>query len=582
MICLANEENQSSSDSKLSSSANDAAQAAVALGKIATKTASGNYLGAAKDAAKSAGPIVRTVRIVAIILCIILLFPLIFPFIIPQMVIDDKKPMMSVSRKETHKVAKEYVKNWEKFAFGYEEYIYGKIEFVLDTHLLNEPYAITEYGNEIIEHPNIAKEVRKMAASAGGSASKIIGDYTYSCQISGGGNTAVATVIEHYFDRKQAQENKEAIKNGADPDKLPPSDYDTDGCFVRLDGDSIYTPFNMIELASAWTLKITETQEEAIRYKWKQKDYKSFYEWLDYWSYYLLNEAAKEKPNEPNIKGSTASFPWWPTADIIELMELPEEKIRYLDAVYLCTYGTLDGILSGYHIMCEQYGERDELTKELDEPFRFCCNAQGYSSYFNVEYLVFERDIFFDPDNDLHQDSEGIFNPETDFNFEAFPADISYISSSYGMRTFNGKRRMHYGLDIVSTEIHGPIYSVTDGVVASVLPNHSERGSTVVIKHENRKNSKGERPFSQYNSDVFYTTYQHLSHIGVFVGQKVKVGGVIGKQGGGGGGCADEACRKGSGSTSGHHLHFAVSRNNPLISGDKKAGYYSPIINTNL
>lgn len=573
---MANDNNQSNQSS--SSTTNDAAQAAIAAGKMAAKAASGNYLGVAKEAATNAGPIVRTVRVLIIIFAIMLLFPLIFPFVIPKMVVEDKTPMQSSARKDTHKVAKEYVKSWEKFAYGYEKYVYGKIEPVLDTHLLNDQYRVTEYGDDVMQHPDAVLESRREAAANGGSATVTRGDYTYTCVISGGGNTAKAMVTEHYFDREQERKNKEAIEDGADPETLPPSDYDTDGCYVQLNGDSIYTPFNVIEIASAWTLKITETQEEAVNYKWKQKDYKLFYEWLDYWSYYLLAEATKEEPDKPKIKGSLASFPWWPTADIIELMEIPEEKLKYLDAVYLCSYGTLDGMLNGYHIMCEKYGEKDELTKGLDEPYRFCCNAHGYSNYFSVEYLVFERDIFFDPNNKLHQDTEGVFNPETDFNFESFPADISYISSSYGMRTFNGRRRMHYGLDIVSKQAHGPIYTVASGTVVSTLYNHAERGSTVVIKHDNRKNGEGERPFPQYNSDVFFTTYQHLSRIGVTVGQKVGSGSVIGNQGGGGGQCADESCRKGSGSTSGHHLHFAVSKNNPLVTGDKNAGYLSPIL----
>jgi murein DD-endopeptidase MepM/ murein hydrolase activator NlpD len=78
------------------------------------------------------------------------------------------------------------------------------------------------------------------------------------------------------------------------------------------------------------------------------------------------------------------------------------------------------------------------------------------------------------------------------------------------------------------------VYASADGEVI-VAEKRGDWGNVVVIKH-------------QWNNQILYTTYAHLSSLGVKVGQQVKEGEVIGKVGA-------------TGNATGPHLHFQIEKN---------------------
>lgn len=133
-----------------------------------------------------------------------------------------------------------------------------------------------------------------------------------------------------------------------------------------------------------------------------------------------------------------------------------------------------------------------------------------------------------------------------------WPSNKGYvITSYYGYRW----GRIHQGIDISGAGNFGsPIYAAADGVVTSVFagcpskgrgygdPCGGQLGNAVTINHQNG----------------YYTSYGHLHKtIKVSVGQKVKKGQLIGYMGN-------------SGSSTGAHLHFAVSQG-------KVGNYFNPM-----
>ena len=136
-----------------------------------------------------------------------------------------------------------------------------------------------------------------------------------------------------------------------------------------------------------------------------------------------------------------------------------------------------------------------------------------------------------------------------------WPTEPRYIvTSEYGYRSLGGGKQ-HNGIDISGTGWGSKIYAANEGVVTYVFsgcandgyygnPCGSGYGNQVVIDHGNN----------------IYTIYAHIMNdITVSVGQSVSKGQIIGYM-------AD------SGSSTGTHLHFAVSMGDPK----RSAIYYNP------
>ena len=132
-----------------------------------------------------------------------------------------------------------------------------------------------------------------------------------------------------------------------------------------------------------------------------------------------------------------------------------------------------------------------------------------------------------------------------------WPTENPYvITSPYGYRTL-GTRKMHQGIDISGSGFGSKIYSSNDGVVVYINKICADRGyfgsgcghgygNYVVVDH----------------GDNIYTTYAHLtSKVAVTVGQSVSRGTVVGFMGD-------------SGSSTGTHLHFALSIGDPFAGGN--------------
>jgi len=117
------------------------------------------------------------------------------------------------------------------------------------------------------------------------------------------------------------------------------------------------------------------------------------------------------------------------------------------------------------------------------------------------------------------------------------------ISSSFGMRTLNGKQEKHLGVDI-RTPTGTPLYAASDGIIeyARVSPGgdgHGGQGLAVQIKA----------------GEDLYFTYGHLSKLNVQESQGVKKGDLIGLSGGDTGDARE-------GKSTGAHLHFEIRKGN--------------------
>lgn len=121
---------------------------------------------------------------------------------------------------------------------------------------------------------------------------------------------------------------------------------------------------------------------------------------------------------------------------------------------------------------------------------------------------------------------------------------ICHVGAAFGPRKNGGSKGYydyHRGIDITGA-IGDPIVSVYDGVVTGVY-NWSGGGLTVAIRHNLPQLVKfhPDKP----STDVFYTLYSHMGHIGVTWGDEVKAGQNIGEIGM-------------TGRTNAPHLHFEL------------------------
>lgn len=110
------------------------------------------------------------------------------------------------------------------------------------------------------------------------------------------------------------------------------------------------------------------------------------------------------------------------------------------------------------------------------------------------------------------------------------------LTSSFGYRRdpWGGGRRYHYGVDLAApygTSVH----AAADGVVTQVRRSFT-RGRYVTIRHDNG----------------YETLYLHLSKQMVEEGDRIKQGGVIGREGS-------------TGRSTGPHLHFEIHHNGRAI-----------------
>ncbi len=130
------------------------------------------------------------------------------------------------------------------------------------------------------------------------------------------------------------------------------------------------------------------------------------------------------------------------------------------------------------------------------------------------------------------------------------PYEDVYISSSFKMRTLNGKTKMHKGVDICRW---GGSYG--SDVIAS-------KGGTVTTAAWGYNGGYGNYIVINHGNGVC-TYYAHLSDIKVKVGQSVRQGLVIGKIGN-------------TGYSFGAHLHFGVMINGSFVDPVKYVPRYTP------
>ena len=121
--------------------------------------------------------------------------------------------------------------------------------------------------------------------------------------------------------------------------------------------------------------------------------------------------------------------------------------------------------------------------------------------------------------------------------------DFGRISDYYGTRQdpFNGKLRMHYGMDFTGP-IGTDIYATGDGTVVKATYSNFGYGREVVIDH----------------GFGYKTIYAHLRSMKVSKGDKVKRGDVFGTLGN-------------TGRSTGPHLHYERRKNNGAVN---KLYYY--------
>ena len=130
------------------------------------------------------------------------------------------------------------------------------------------------------------------------------------------------------------------------------------------------------------------------------------------------------------------------------------------------------------------------------------------------------------------------------------PYEDVYISSSFKLRTLNGRTKWHKGVDICRW---GGSYG--SDVIAS-------KGGTVTTAAWGYNGGYGNYIVINHGNGVC-TYYAHLSDIKVKKGQKVKQGLVIGKIGN-------------TGYSFGAHLHFGVMINGKFVDPVKYVPRYTP------
>lgn len=107
------------------------------------------------------------------------------------------------------------------------------------------------------------------------------------------------------------------------------------------------------------------------------------------------------------------------------------------------------------------------------------------------------------------------------------------VTSVQGMRTLNGKTAYHDGLDLVGLDGKN-IYSTADGVV-EVASNADPNGFGWYVK------------IKKDNGDRYYYGHMSAGSIKVCVGQKVKIGDLLGLEGS-------------TGSSTGSHCHYCIRK----------------------
>jgi murein DD-endopeptidase MepM/ murein hydrolase activator NlpD len=110
------------------------------------------------------------------------------------------------------------------------------------------------------------------------------------------------------------------------------------------------------------------------------------------------------------------------------------------------------------------------------------------------------------------------------------PVRTAAFTSGYGLRSdpFQGRAAMHAGIDL-SGPVGTPIYATADGTVSASGWNSGGYGNLIKLDH-----GRG-----------IETRYGHLSSIGVFPGQRIRRGDIIGRMGS-------------TGRSTGSHLHYEV------------------------
>ncbi len=125
------------------------------------------------------------------------------------------------------------------------------------------------------------------------------------------------------------------------------------------------------------------------------------------------------------------------------------------------------------------------------------------------------------------------------------PINYLFFSSPYGMRDhpIDGVPKFHHGVDLAAPE-GTPIYAARSGVV-TVATYSNSAGWFVTINH----------------GDGFSTTYMHMTHYTVSVGQCVAAGQKIGE-------CGN------TGASKGNHLHFGIYYNGASVNPANYISFY--------
>ncbi len=126
------------------------------------------------------------------------------------------------------------------------------------------------------------------------------------------------------------------------------------------------------------------------------------------------------------------------------------------------------------------------------------------------------------------------------------PIRYTFFSSAYGWRESHplyGDRRFHHGVDLAAPE-GTDIVAARSGVV-TVAQRSDSAGYYVTINH----------------GDGFSTTYMHMTHFIVSVGQRVTAGQKIGE-------CGN------TGASKGNHLHFGVYYNGKSVNPANYINFY--------
>lgn len=133
-----------------------------------------------------------------------------------------------------------------------------------------------------------------------------------------------------------------------------------------------------------------------------------------------------------------------------------------------------------------------------------------------------------------------VFNNTTKSTKKYISPVEGVITSDYGYRTnpITGIYSHHTGIDISCYRHRDNVLAIADGIV-TFSGSQEGFGYCIEIKHE-------------FENEIIYSFYAHLSNINVSTGQTVTQGSVIGNEGG------DPYSDPNPGYSTGHHLHFEL------------------------